>query len=112
VSTVARFVIRDGPHQVVIPIETLDYAMAHRGGSMLKAGKTKCRMARTLTALAASLPVGFLRVHRSAVVNLDRVRRVELCAGTAHVAILSDGSRVRVSRRHYRRLCVSLEEGE
>ena len=43
-------------------------------------------------------PARFVRVHRSALVNLERVREVEEGRWGDAVAVLRDGTRVRVSR--------------
>ena len=44
-------------------------------------------------------PVSFVRVHRSAIVNLDRVREVRVEPGGESHVVLRDGTRVPVSRR-------------
>jgi two-component system LytT family response regulator len=41
----------------------------------------------------------FCRVHRSAIVNLQRVRTLELTQGEAHV-VLNGGARLPLSRRY------------
>ncbi|NIR36643.1 MAG: hypothetical protein GWN07_11815 [Actinobacteria bacterium] len=43
-------------------------------------------------------PTRFLRVHRSAIVNFDRVARIQRDDRSRHEVVLEDGSRVRVSR--------------
>jgi two-component system LytT family response regulator len=48
-------------------------------------------------------------VHRSYVINLDRLQRVELYAKNSHIAILADGARVPVSREGHARLREFLE---
>ena len=48
-------------------------------------------------------------MHRSYVINLDRLQRVELYAKNSHVAILADGARVPVSREGHARLREILE---
>jgi two-component system, LytTR family, response regulator len=53
-------------------------------------------------------PAQFLRVHRSAVVRLDRVRELRATEGGESVAILVDGTEVPVSRRRRERLAALL----
>jgi two-component system LytT family response regulator len=101
----ARIVVRDGPNIRIIPVEKLDFAEAQDDVIVLKAEGRKYYKPQTLAGLAASLdPARFLRVHRSYVINLDRLQRVELYAKNSHVAILSDGSRIPVSREGHARL--------
>jgi two-component system LytT family response regulator len=45
-----------------------------------------------------------VRVHRSFVLNVDRIARVELYAKDSRMAILRDGKRLPVSRAGYARL--------
>ena len=65
---------------------------------------------QTLGSLEASLdPSLFIRVHRSFLVRLDRIRALEPYGKNDHVAILADGTRVPVSREGYGRLKQLLE---
>jgi two-component system LytT family response regulator len=101
----ARVVVRDGPNIRVIPVEKLDFAEAQDDTVSLKSEGKKYRKPQTLASLAASLdPARFLRVHRSYVINLDRLQRVELYAKNSHVAVLTDGARVPDSREGHARL--------
>jgi two-component system LytT family response regulator len=45
-------------------------------------------------------PARFVQVHRSAIVNLERVREVQAWFGGDYIAILHGGEQVRVSRTH------------
>ena len=76
----------------------------------MKSEGKKFRKPQTLASFAGSLdPVRFLRVHRSYVINLDRLDRVELYAKNSHVAILTDGTRIPISREGHSRLLEILE---
>ena len=60
---------------------------------------------QTLGGLEASLdPSVFVRVHRSYLVRLDRIRALEPSGKNDHIALLADGTRVPVSREGYARL--------
>ena len=100
-----RIVVKDGGDVHVIPVGQLDRAEAQDDYVALHvAGKTHLK-AQTLAELAAGLdPVRFVRVHRSHLVALDRIARLELYAKDSRVAILRDGSEVPVSRSGYDRL--------
>jgi two-component system LytT family response regulator len=54
-------------------------------------------------------PDTFLRIHRSRIVNLDRVRELLPWARGEHVVVLVTGARLTTSRRHSRRLQELLE---
>jgi two-component system LytT family response regulator len=60
---------------------------------------------QTISSLESSLdPKNFLRIHRSYLVNLERVSKLEPYMKDSHVAILQDGTRLPVSRAGYGRL--------
>jgi len=108
-----RVVVRDGSKIHLIPTDRLDYAEAQDDYVALRSeGKTYLKT-QTLGSLEASLdPAVFVRVHRSFLVRLDRIRSIELYAKNSRVAILGDGVRVPVSREGHARLAELLgEEG-
>jgi two-component system LytT family response regulator len=45
-----------------------------------------------------------VRIHRSYILNIDRIAKVELYAKDSRIAILRDGTRLPVSRAGYARL--------
>jgi two-component system LytT family response regulator len=100
-----RIVVRDGTRVHILAADKLDYAEAQDDYVALKSeGKTYLKT-QTLSSLAASLdPRRFLRVHRSYVLNLDRLARLELYAKNSHVAILRDGGKIPISRDGHARL--------
>lgn len=100
-----RILIRDGARIHVLPVEQLDYAEAQDDYVVFSSGEEKLRKQQTLTELADALDPGrFVRIHRSYLLNVDRLARIELYAKDSRVAILRDGSRLPVSRSGYARL--------
>jgi two-component system LytT family response regulator len=53
-----------------------------------------------------------VRIHRSAIVNLERVARIEPFAKESRVAILTDGTRLPVSRAGYARLLEAMGDSQ
>ena len=49
-----------------------------------------------------------MRVHRSCILNLDRLARLDLATRHSHVAVLRDGTELPVSRAGYARLSALL----
>jgi two-component system LytT family response regulator len=49
-------------------------------------------------------PARFVRIHRSVILNIERLARVEPYAKDSRVAILRDGTKLPVSRAGYARL--------
>jgi two-component system, LytTR family, response regulator len=100
-----RIVVKDGPRVHVIPLDKLDYVEAQDDYVALhSAGKTYLKQ-QPIASLEASLdPARFIRIHRSAIVNLERVARIEPYGKESRIAILQDGARLPISRSGYARL--------
>jgi two-component system LytT family response regulator len=97
--------IRDGAQVHVLPIDSIDYVEAQDDYVAFHAGGKSHLKEQTLADLEQALdPSRFVRIHRSYLVNVERIVRVELYAKDSRVAILRDGSRLPVSRAGYQRL--------
>ena len=105
-----RVAVREGSQVSIIPVSKLDYAEAQDDYvALVSAGKKHLKQ-QTIANLEASLdPTRFLRVHRSYIVNLERVSKVEPYGKDTHVAILSTGVQIPVSRAGYARLKAFLD---
>lgn len=100
-----RVLVRDGEKVHVVPVARVDYFEAQGDSVVLRVGTDKLRKATTLNDLERELDPGrFLRVHRSYILNLDRLAGLELYAKDSRVAILKDGTKLPVSRPGYSRL--------
>jgi two-component system LytT family response regulator len=102
---VERVLIRDGPQVHVLPVQKIDYVEAQDDYVCFKAEGKQYLKDQTMGALEATLdPARFVRIHRSYLLNIERIARVELYAKDSRVAILRDGTRLPVSRAGYGRL--------
>ena len=105
-----RILVREGSKVHVIPAEKIDYIEAQDDYFFVRAEGRKLLKQGTLSALETKLdPKRFLRVHRSFILNIDRLSKIEAYAKDSHVAILSDGTRLQVSRIGYARLKTLLD---
>ncbi len=100
-----RIALKDGTRVHVIPVEKLDYVEAQDDYVALHSEKKTYLKQQTIAALEAALdPARFVRVHRSYIVNLERVARIEPYTKDTRVAILADGTQLQVSRSGFARL--------
>lgn len=100
-----RILVRDGTRVTVIPVADLDYAEAQDDYVGLHTGGRVHLKQQTLAELEASLDASrFVRIHRSYLLNLDRLVRLESEGADARAAVLADGTRLPVSRSGYARL--------
>jgi len=106
-----RMVVKDGTKVTLIPVAKLDYAEATDDYVTLVSEGKKHLKQQTISGLEMALDPGqFVRIHRSYVVNLERVTRIEPYGKDSKVAILANGARLPVSKAGYRRLKELLEE--
>ena len=104
-AKVERLVVRQGANVVVIPLGDLDYAVAQDDYVGLHVKGKEYLKPQTLADLESSLdPKRFVRIHRSYLMNLDRLSRLESEGGEVKTALLLDGTRLPVSRSGYARL--------
>ena len=100
-----RVLIRDGSQVHVLPVERIDYVEAQDDYVCFKADGKDYLKDQTMGAVEVALdPARFVRIHRSYLLNIDRIARVELYAKDSRVAILRDGRKLPVSRAGYGRL--------
>jgi two-component system LytT family response regulator len=106
-----RIVVRDGSRVTLIPVRKLDYAEAQDDYVALASEGKKHLKQQTIASLEACLdPEQFVRVHRSYVVNFEKVVRIEPYGKDSRLAILSDGARLPVSKAGYARLKILLDQ--
>jgi len=108
-----RLVVKDGTRVTIIPIAKLDYAEAQDDYVALATEGQKHLKQQTIASLEAALdPKLFVRIHRSYVVNIERVSRIEPYGKDSRIAVLSNGAKLPVSRAGYSRLQALLDERE
>ena len=96
---VERLVVSTTECQLVIPVTEIDWIGADNYYARLHVGTKTHLLRESLSSLETRLdPSRFARVHRAAIVQLDRVMELRTTA-RGDEAILHDGSRIPVSRR-------------
>jgi two-component system, LytTR family, response regulator len=100
-----RVLVREGSKVHVLPIDRIDYVEAQDDYIAIRSeGKTHLKQQR-LTELESSLDQKrFVRIHRSYILNVDRLARLELYAKDSRMAVLKDGTKLPVSRSGYEKL--------
>ena len=104
-----RVLIRDGARVEVLPVESIDYVEAQDDYVLFHAGGKKLMKHETLAHLETQLDSKrFVRIHRSYILNVERLIRFEPYAKDSRLAILKDGAKLPVSRSGYARLSALL----
>jgi two-component system LytT family response regulator len=100
-----RVLVRDGPRVHVIPVDKIDYVQAQDDYVCFRSEGKDYLKEQTLAETEASLDAAtFVRIHRSYLLNLSRLVRVDQDERDNRVAVLTDGRRLPVSRAGYARL--------
>ena len=100
-----RIAIRTAHGVVMLPAAEIDWIEARGDYARIHSGRRTDLVRESLTALQARLgSAHFVRVHRSAIVNLARVQEFRLDGRGGMVARLPDGTTCRLSRSGRERL--------
>jgi two-component system LytT family response regulator len=100
-----RIVVKDGAKVHIIPLEKLDYVEAQDDYVALRSEKKNYLKQQTISSVESQLdPKKFVRIHRSYIVNLERIARIEPYTKDSRVAVLTDGTQLPVSRSGHARL--------
>ncbi|MBK8249871.1 MAG: response regulator transcription factor [Gemmatimonadetes bacterium] len=94
-----RLLVREEGRTVIVPVEDVDWIEAADNYVKLHTARRTWMLREAMRYLEQQLaPQGFARVHRSAMVNLSRVREVQPLFGGESVILLATGTRVTLSR--------------
>jgi two-component system LytT family response regulator len=100
-----RVLIRDGARVHVVPVADIGYAEAQDDYVLIHANGRSYLKNQPLSELESQLdPSAFVRVHRSYIVNLSAVRRIEQATKDTHCAVLDGDLRIPISRSGYQKV--------
>jgi two-component system, LytTR family, response regulator len=104
-APLARVLVRQGSRVHVIPAEKLDWVEAQDDYVSLHCEGKAYLKQQTLTDLERQLdPARFVRIHRSYLLNVDRLARIDTESGEPKAVMLADGTRLPLSRSGYQRV--------
>jgi two-component system LytT family response regulator len=100
-----RILVPDGGKSVLLEVSRIDWIEAEGNHVRLHVGTASHLVRATLAALEERLdPARFLRIHRSRIVNADRIREVHPWSHGDQLVALRDGTELIMSRRYRDRL--------
>ena len=110
-SFAERLVVRDGARIAFVPVAELDRVEADGDYVRLFCGERQHLIRRTMAQMESRLdPERFVRIHRSAIVAVDRIRELRPSFRGEYVVLLHDGTRLNLSRGYRRRLQHLIDE--
>jgi len=102
---VERVLFREEGRVHVVPIGRVDFVEAQDDYLSFAVAGKRFRKQQTMTRLEEQLdPARFVRIHRSYLLNVERLARLDLYAKDSWLAILADGTKLPVSRSGNARL--------
>jgi two-component system LytT family response regulator len=105
----SRILLRSTDRLSFVDVAALDWIEAEGDYVRLHAGKASHLHRSTLSALEAQLdPAEFVRIHRSTIVRLARIRELQPYFHGEYVVVLHDGTKVKLSRSYRDRLQAAL----
>jgi two-component system LytT family response regulator len=103
--TPARLVVKGRGQVLFLNVADIDWVEAVGCYACLHVGSNTHVMRRTLSELEQDLgEERFIRIHRSTIVQLDRIHAMELQNGGDYEVVLKSTDRLRLSRRFRKRL--------
>jgi two-component system LytT family response regulator len=104
-----RIAVRNNGRVVFLKLDDIDWMEASDNYVCLHSGRDTHVVRQTMSELEARLdPSKFLRVHRSAIVNLDRIRELQPWFRGDYRVILRDGTELTLTKNHREKLESSL----
>ncbi len=104
-AQIDRLVIREDDRIFFLKIEDIDYIEAADYLAKIHVGEDVHTIRESLTSLEEKLdPARFVRIHRSTIVNLDRVQELQPWFHGAYAVVLEDGTSLKLSRSRRKHL--------
>ena len=100
-----RILIRQEGRVHVLPVDRIDFIEAQDDYLSFAVGGKRLRKQQTMTDIESQLDsTRFVRIHRSFIMNVERLARIDLYGKDSWLAILSDGTKLPMSRAGHARL--------
>jgi two-component system, LytTR family, response regulator len=95
----SRFLVKDSQKEILLAAEKIDWIEAADYYCCLHVGGRSYMLRESLADLSGKLdPRYFVRIHRSSIVNLDRIREIYRDGQTEGSVVLTNGQELRMSR--------------
>jgi two-component system LytT family response regulator len=105
VEYLERIVIKDGSKIHIIPVESVSYIEAQDDYVMIHSAEGNLLKQKTMKYFEEHLsPADFLRIHRTYIVSIPRIQKIELIEKETYKLFLNDGTSLPVSKSGYEKL--------
>ncbi len=97
----ARIVVKNGSDIKIVPLEDVQYIEAYDDYVKIHIEERYHIKKQTMSYYEKNLPSQFMRIHRSYLLNIDYLNKIESFEKNSYVAILKNGKRIPISRNSY-----------
>jgi two-component system LytT family response regulator len=99
-----RLLVKEEGRMYFVPVGDIDWIEAFGNYARLHTGPRTHLIRETMATLERALDSRFARIHRSTIVNLDRIRQMDLWGSGDYMVRLADGTQLKLSRWYRDRL--------
>jgi DNA-binding LytR/AlgR family response regulator len=111
-NSIQRISVKTGQKIAVVQIEDILYFEADKDYVLIFTPQGKHLKEMTMKYLEENLPSNlFLRIHRSFIVNVEAISRIELYEKQSYIVIMKNGARLKMTQTGYRLLREKLQLG-
>ena len=96
--TGGRLPLKESRRTVFVPLDEVECLVAAGNYVRVHAGREQYRVRETLTTFATRLPGDFVRIHRSIIVNRNRIQELRRSFSGKYLVTLISGKQVTLSR--------------
>jgi two-component system LytT family response regulator len=105
-----RLIVKSGTQTILVQTEDIDWIGAAGNYLELHVGRETHLVRERISQMEQKLdPEKFARIHRSTIVNLDRVKTLKHLFNGDHLTILSDDTKLNMSRTFYEKLILRIQ---
>ncbi len=106
-----RILVKSSGEIFFLKADEIDWIEAEGDYMKFHVGPRAHLMRETMARLESKLDARrFVRIHRSTIVNIDRVRKLSPSFGGEYAVILADGTKLRLSRGYQERIATLLKQ--
>jgi Response regulator of the LytR/AlgR family len=106
-----RILVKSSGEIFFLKAEEIDWIEAEGDYMKFHVGGKTHLMRETMARLEARLdPKRFIRIHRSTIVNVDRMRKLSPSFAGEYAVILQDGTKLKLSRGYHERIAALLKQ--
>jgi two-component system, LytTR family, response regulator len=100
-NVIDRITVKANGKLVVLKLKDIDWVEAEQDYVSLHVGSKTYLLRDTIAALEEQIaPAGFVRIHRSTLLNVDRVRELHPLTKGEYTVILHNGTELKLSRNY------------